>query len=242
VHVVTRQGSDRAAALVIASLLAALVPLLVGDSAAAADRDCSDFQTQGQAQHFFESHNPGADPHNLDADNDGKACEHLPAGGGGAGNGGGGGGKPDDGGFTETKATLVEVTDGDTVTVRTRGTEHSVRLIGIDTPEVFFTPECGGTEASAALRAELVPGESLVLTRDPGTPNNDLYGRLLRYVEDRDQVLNLTQIESGWAKVYQPKGQNFADQRMYRNYQSEAKQEKLGVWGKCGGDFDRPVS
>ncbi|MCS4155767.1 endonuclease YncB(thermonuclease family) [Salinibacter ruber] len=43
------------------------------------DRDCSDFDTQPEAQRFFERHQPG-DPHNLDGDGDGEACESLPGG------------------------------------------------------------------------------------------------------------------------------------------------------------------
>ena len=42
------------------------------------DRDCSDFATQRQAQRFFNRHNPSRDPHRLDADHDGIACESLP--------------------------------------------------------------------------------------------------------------------------------------------------------------------
>jgi hypothetical protein len=42
------------------------------------DRDCSDFRTHAQAQRFFERHNPSRDPHRLDGDNDGIACESLP--------------------------------------------------------------------------------------------------------------------------------------------------------------------
>ena len=45
----------------------------------AGDRDCSDFSTQSGAQRFFERHQPG-DPHQLDGDRDGKACESLPGG------------------------------------------------------------------------------------------------------------------------------------------------------------------
>lgn len=41
------------------------------------DRDCSDFDTQEEAQRFFERHQPG-DPHGLDGDGDGEACESLP--------------------------------------------------------------------------------------------------------------------------------------------------------------------
>lgn len=41
------------------------------------DRDCSNFDTEEEAQRFFESHNPGDDPHQLDADGNGQACESL---------------------------------------------------------------------------------------------------------------------------------------------------------------------
>jgi Excalibur calcium-binding domain len=47
-------------------------------AAAFRDRDCSDFATQRQAQRFFERHHPHRDPHRLDADHDGIACESLP--------------------------------------------------------------------------------------------------------------------------------------------------------------------
>lgn len=41
------------------------------------DKDCSDFDTQAEAQRFFEKHQPG-DPHRLDGNGDGEACERLP--------------------------------------------------------------------------------------------------------------------------------------------------------------------
>jgi hypothetical protein len=43
------------------------------------DRDCADFATQAEAQAFFEAAGgPERDPHRLDGDNDGVACEDLP--------------------------------------------------------------------------------------------------------------------------------------------------------------------
>jgi hypothetical protein len=42
------------------------------------DRDCADFPTQAAAQRFFKRHNPSRDPHRLDADHDGIACESNP--------------------------------------------------------------------------------------------------------------------------------------------------------------------
>lgn len=41
------------------------------------DRDCRDFKTHAEAQAFFESQGPG-DPHKLDSNGDGQACESLP--------------------------------------------------------------------------------------------------------------------------------------------------------------------
>jgi len=50
-----------------------------------ADKNCSDFSTQQEAQQYFDSN--GGSPSNnvdgLDADHDGVACESLPSGGGG---------------------------------------------------------------------------------------------------------------------------------------------------------------
>ena len=43
-----------------------------------ADKDCSNFITQREAQAFFEVNGgPDSDPHNLDRDKDGKVCESL---------------------------------------------------------------------------------------------------------------------------------------------------------------------
>lgn len=55
-------------------LLVGLVALLVFPAGAQADLNCSDFSTQGQAQ----KHLTHGDPHGLDSDGDGVACESLP--------------------------------------------------------------------------------------------------------------------------------------------------------------------
>lgn len=45
----------------------------------ATDRDCGDFDTQPAAQRFYRQNQPG-DPHRLDGNGDGDACESLPGG------------------------------------------------------------------------------------------------------------------------------------------------------------------
>ncbi len=44
------------------------------------DRNCSDFDTQQEAQAFYEAAGgPEKDPHRLDGDGDGIACQSLPS-------------------------------------------------------------------------------------------------------------------------------------------------------------------
>jgi len=61
---------------VVFTVVAAAMSFPMAGVAAAQDRDCNQFATQAQAQAVYNS-NP-ADIYNLDADNDGKACEWLP--------------------------------------------------------------------------------------------------------------------------------------------------------------------
>jgi hypothetical protein len=62
-------------AIALAALLVAALP----SAAAASDRDCADFATQRAAQIFFIKHGgPRYDPHRLDGDDDGVACEDNP--------------------------------------------------------------------------------------------------------------------------------------------------------------------
>src|SRR3954471_17559958 len=74
---------------------------------------------------------------------------------------------------------IHHVADGDTVDL-TNGAK--VRLVQIDTPEVYFHPECYGRRASAVTKRLLPPGTLIRLTREPATDSADSYGRLLRYV------------------------------------------------------------
>src|SRR5436189_4369897 len=74
---------------------------------------------------------------------------------------------------------IDHVADGDTVDL-TNGAR--VRLVQIDTPEVYFRPECYGRRASATTKRLLPPGTLVRLMIEPATDRIDEYGRLLRYV------------------------------------------------------------
>ena len=83
-----------------------------------------------------------------------------------------------------TRALVTGVVDGDTIHVRIGITNATVRLIGIDTPEVFDPRkpvQCYGREASARTKA-LVDQQTIFLQSDATQGDRDKYGRLLRYV------------------------------------------------------------
>jgi endonuclease YncB( thermonuclease family) len=210
---------------------------LLAGSASAADKDCSDFSSQAAAQRFFEKHGgPRRDPHRLDGDGDGVACESNPCpclkpGSGGGGKGGGGKqNRPK----KTAWARVVSVVDGDTIKVKLKGRTRDVRLIGIDTPEVYGGAECGGREASRSMKRALDRGDRVKLIRDFSQDNRDRYRRLLRYVERKGSDLGRRQVRDGWAKPYVYE-RPFKRLRSYRRAKHKAKRADRGVWGKCGG-------
>ncbi len=205
-----------------------------------ADRDCSDFDTQAAAQRFFLEHGgPDSDPHRLDADGDGVVCESNPcpcstsqAGGGGGGGQAAGPTRP---ARLKQRAVVVRVVDGDTVNVRIRGQRgvRSVRILGIDTPEVHGGTECGGPAASASAKRLMPRGTPVLLVSDRTQPRKDRYGRLLRYVMKRGKYdMSRFQLKRGHARVLVV-GRPFERVRTYRSVQSAAKRRGLGLWGRC---------
>ena len=62
----------------LVALTAAVALAFAAAPAAATDKDCSDFSSWKQAQHYYKTHGgPRYDPDRLDADHDGIACEDL---------------------------------------------------------------------------------------------------------------------------------------------------------------------
>lgn len=233
-------GGMRAVAGLVGALSVLALPAVLGSSgASAADRDCSDFSSQAAAQHWFDGHGPG-DSANLDGDGDGIACEANPCPcikpGGGDHGGGGGGGHHQGGGKKPETARIISVTDGDTVKVRQRGKARDVRLIGIDTPEVYFGAECGGKQASKSMKHMLSPGDRVRLVRDRSQGNRDAYARLLRYVIRNGRDVGRKQIHRGWAKVF-VFSRPFQRVGSYRRQQHKADQHDRGVWNRCDGRF-----
>jgi endonuclease YncB( thermonuclease family) len=139
---------------------------------------------------------------------------------------------------------VARVVDGDTVDL-VSGVR--VRLVQIDTPEVYYSPECYGAQASRVTEHLLPAGTFVRLYREPKTDAVDQYGRLLRYVlRVRDQLnVNLQLVRVGAAAPY------FYDYRRGRyanllvRLALHARARHLGLWGRCPGtpwDPDHGVS
>jgi micrococcal nuclease len=142
-------------------------------------------------------------------------------------------------------ATVVDVVDGDTVRVRlANGTRETVRLIGVDTPEVYGsnTPdefegvpdtEAGaaclrqyGEEASAFARDRL-DGRTVELAFDEGTGRRGFYGRLLAYVSVDGEQFNHALVERGYARLYES---SFAERERYAAAEQRARAAGRGLW------------
>jgi endonuclease YncB( thermonuclease family) len=112
--------------------------------------------------------------------------------------------------------------------------------------------ECGASEAKEKLK-ELVLNREVVLTEDTMVGVTDKYGRLLRYIyycrggppwppqegqtqgfvpTGKCQDLSLVLIQSGLAREA-GFGNSYTHQKQYRQAETEAKEKKLGIWGKC---------
>ena len=216
----------------VAAVLPAFLALLTPATAHAADLDCSDFATQAAAQKWFLAHDPAQDPDRLDSDGDGLACESNPCPcltstktvsvGGPA--------------VLRQRARVVRVVDGDTVDVRlASGAQRRVRMLGIDTPEVYGGVECGGPAASRALARLLPVGTPVRLTSDPTQDKVDRYGRILRYVTKAStgRDMDYLQVRRGHARVYVYQHHPFRRVSAYRAAQQAAQAHHLGLWGSC---------
>ena len=130
-----------------------------------------------------------------------------------------------------TEAQVVNVVDGDTITVSIGDRLYTVRYIGIDTPETVHPSkpvQWMGAEASAA-NAALVEGQTVYLEKD--VSETDRYGRLLAYVYLADgRMVNEELVRLGYAysSSYPP---DVYRQGAMIAAQQTAVASGVGLWG-----------
>lgn len=129
---------------------------------------------------------------------------------------------------------VVSITDGDTLRLRTdetggpveAGVTLDVRLIGIDTPEVYPVYECYGDEAEAELTR--LAGDTVYVTDDQDL--EDDYGRTLLYLWAVDGTfINLQLVEGGYAEAIRV-APNEAFYDDLRDAEERAADADLGMW------------
>ena len=137
---------------------------------------------------------------------------------------------------------VVRAVDGDTAVVRVDGQERRVRLLGVDTPETVHPNkpvQFYGKEASNFTK-ESLNGKRVWLEYDANP--QDRYNRHLAYVwlanpktineaSIRESMFNARLLLGGYAKVMIIKP-NKRYEAVFRKFESEARQAKLGVWSQ----------
>jgi micrococcal nuclease len=130
-------------------------------------------------------------------------------------------------------AHVVDVIDGDTITVRYRDGRHdTVRLLGVDTPETVDPDrpvECYGPEASAFTKRHLLDRD-VTLERD--SELRDRYGRLLAYVHVGGDRFNDRLLREGYATllVISPNGEHG---RALLAAELAGQAARAGLWAAC---------
>ena len=141
-------------------------------------------------------------------------------------------------------ATVTATIDGDTVRLAfPDGRTETLRILGIDTPEV--TPEGNDPgkfrgvtdrtylslwgEEAASYTHEQLDGEKVTITYDRDAGTRDSYGRLLATITLADGTdYGEELIRQGLARVYTP--ETFAAKDRYLAVQEEAMDARVGVW------------
>ena len=129
-------------------------------------------------------------------------------------------------------ARVTRVTDGDTFHAVVAGAAETVRLIGVDTPEVDWyggEGECFGPEA-ARYAQDRLSDRSVGLAFDRDL--RDRYGRLLAYVTLGSELFNLTLVDEGYAVTLEvPPNTARADE--FRAAEASARERGVGLWEAC---------
>ena len=132
---------------------------------------------------------------------------------------------------------VVKVIDGDTSTISINGKSVTLRLIGLDTPEIVDPRkpvQCFGKEASAKAK-QILSGTSVRIETDPSQGTLDKYGRTLAYVFLPDgKNFNELMIAEGYGHEY-TYNLPYKYQAEFKQAEKSAREEKKGLWadGAC---------
>lgn len=148
-----------------------------------------------------------------------------------------------------TKLYLVtDVIDGDTIKVRIDEKRITIRLLGVNTPEVLDprkSAECYGKESSAETK-KLLSGREVRISLNPNYEHVDKYDRLLAYIWLKNDLngnsrattseifINDYLIKEGFGREYTfNKNKPYQYQKLFSSDESEAQRLDKGLWKNC---------
>ena len=134
------------------------------------------------------------------------------------------------------QATVVRQVDGDTVVLRGRGTgplrsePTRVRVLLVDTPEVFGEPECLGEQAADRFAALAPDGAVVQVQAD--RDREDRFGRTLLHVWSGGVNVGEALVREGYATVLVVRP-NELYLPAFEAAELEAEQADRGLWSAC---------
>ena len=124
---------------------------------------------------------------------------------------------------------VVEVADGDTITLLVGIERHPIRLASIDAPETKHGSDRPGQAFSQASRkalADLVAGKTLTAA----CFEKDRFNRDVCDVEVDATTANRLQVKAGMAWANQQAGGKYLRDKSFADLEAEARKAGLGLW------------
>jgi micrococcal nuclease len=137
---------------------------------------------------------------------------------------------------------VVRIVDGDTVVIDRNNASETLRLIGVDTPELHHPTkpvQCFAREAAAYITS-LLKDRSVRVVSDPSQDARDKYGRTLAYLyRDDGLFINKALIEEGYGYEYTYEVP-YVYQKEFKAAQTDAREQQKGLWAPntCNGKTD----
>jgi len=150
--------------------------------------------------------------------------------------------------------TVTRVIDGDTMEIEyANGTEDTVRLLGVDTPETTLSrvspDEFAGIpdttagrdhlfnwgERATTLAEDELEGTQVQMIFDPDSDRRGYFGRLLVYLYVDGENFNQRLLGEGYARMYDSQ---FSLRQEFAAAEQEAQATEVGLWGFQDSDTE----
>lgn len=134
--------------------------------------------------------------------------------------------------YAKEEVTFSKCVDGDTIKVKVKNKEATVRMLAVDTPESVHPKkkvEYYGKEASDFTCNLITNAKKIELEYDSNSDKYDKYERLLAWVFVDDYLLQDKLVRNGYAEVAYLYG-NYKYIDLLKDHEVLAKQERIGIW------------